>query len=119
MNLLTRGELAKLGGINRETVRFYERKGLLPLPTRATNGYWLFSPANVFRIRMIKLARNVGFSLKDIKTLLDDHLLSSEQPFPDESRIQTKIDEVEAKICALQTLKQLLTALRSGDDIHR
>jgi MerR family mercuric resistance operon transcriptional regulator len=114
MMLLTRGELAKLGGVNRETVRFYERNGLLPLPIRAANGYWLFSPAIVSQLRFIKLAQNVGFPLKDVKALLDCNVLCPEQPFPDESLIQTKIVEVEEKICTLQTLKNLLITLKAS-----
>jgi DNA-binding transcriptional MerR regulator len=67
---LTRGELAKRGGVNIETIRYYERRGLLPKPPRSAAGYRLFSLDDDRRVRFIKRAQELGFSLKEIEELL-------------------------------------------------
>lgn len=67
---LTIGRLAQEVGINLETVRFYERKGLLPKPPRSTSGYRLFPADTARRLRFIKRAQDLGFSLSEIRELL-------------------------------------------------
>lgn len=64
---LTRGELAKRGGVNIETIRYYERVGLLPKPPRSPAGYRLFSADDARRVRFIKRAQELDFSLKEIE----------------------------------------------------
>ena len=63
-------ELARQGGINLESIRFYEKQGLLPKPPRSVAGYRMFAPDAVRRVRFIKRAQELGFSLKEIKELL-------------------------------------------------
>ena len=70
MEALTRGELAQQGRVNSETIRYYERRGLLPKPPRTPSGYRVFSSDAVRRVRFIKRAQGLGFSLKEIKALL-------------------------------------------------
>src|SRR5260370_30400367 len=70
MKNLTIGQLAQEAGINPESVRFYEAKSLLPEPPRSIAGYRLYSRTAVLRIRFIKRAQDLGFSLKEIKELL-------------------------------------------------
>ena len=70
MDGLSTGEIAKQGGVNLETIRYYERRGLLPKPPRTPSGYRTFDPEAVRRIRFIKQAQGLGFSLKEIKALL-------------------------------------------------
>ncbi|MBA3633417.1 MAG: MerR family transcriptional regulator [Acidobacteria bacterium] len=70
MERLTVGQLAKLARVNLETVRYYERCGLLPQPPRLSSGYRAFPVVSVERIRFIKQAQELGFSLKEIKELL-------------------------------------------------
>lgn len=67
---LTIGGLAKNGAVNVETIRYYERQGLLPEPPRSSSGYRVFSMESVARIRFIKRAQGLGFSLNEIKELL-------------------------------------------------
>jgi DNA-binding transcriptional MerR regulator len=67
---LTIGRLAQQVGINLETVRFYERQGLLPKPPRSTSGYRLFPAEAARRLRFIKRAQELGFSLNEIRELL-------------------------------------------------
>jgi MerR family copper efflux transcriptional regulator len=64
------GEVASGAGVNLQTVRFYEREGLLPAPPRLTSGYRMFPDSAVLRVRFIKRAQELGFSLTEIRDLL-------------------------------------------------
>src|SRR6266849_10635237 len=70
METLTIGELAKRARVNRETVRYYERRRLLPRPSRSMSGYRIFSDDALRRLRFIRHAKALGFSLNEIKELL-------------------------------------------------
>ena len=70
MRQKTVGWVAKEAGVNAQTVLYYERRGLLPAPSRAFSGYRLFNDDSVRRIRFIKRAKELGFSLKQITALL-------------------------------------------------
>jgi len=70
MRELRTGELAKQAGVNVESLRFYEREGLLPEPPRRASGYRRYPPEAVARVRFIKRAQELGFSLKEIRELL-------------------------------------------------
>jgi len=70
MDRLTIGKAAEQGGINLQTIRYYERQGLLPEPPRHNSGYRMLSIDAVKRLRFIKRAQDLGFSLKEIKELL-------------------------------------------------
>ena len=67
---LTIGRLAQVGGVNLETIRYYEREGLLPRPPRARSGYRVFPTDAARRLRFIKRAQQLGFSLTEIRELL-------------------------------------------------
>ena len=67
---LTISRLARLGGVNLETVRYYEREGLLPRPPRTRSGYRIFPNDAARRLRFIKRAQQLGFSLAEIRELL-------------------------------------------------
>ena len=110
MSQLTRGQVAKRCGVNRETVRYYERVGLLPDSCRSRSGYCLFPETIIERIRFIKRAQSVGFSLDQIKTLIE---LEAQGTAPIETVIQAQILEIENKIGSLQSMRSLLLALRS------
>jgi DNA-binding transcriptional MerR regulator len=70
MRELTRGELAKQAQVNPETIRFYEREGILPVAIRGPNGYRKFPANAVERIVFVSRAKNLGFSLSEIRGLL-------------------------------------------------
>ena len=70
MKSLTIGHLAKQAGVNLETVRYYERRGLLPRPPRSASGYRLFPAEAARRLRFIRRAQELGFSLREISELL-------------------------------------------------
>src|SRR5579871_6138826 len=109
--LMTRGELARHGQVNPETIRYYERNGLLPLPERSEANYRLFDAAAVERIRFIKRAQAVGFSLEQIKALLD--LQSSPEATSGDVRemVSDKFSEIDRKIAALQAMRDELNTL--------
>lgn len=114
---LTRGELAKRGGVNIETIRYYERRGLLPKPPRSAAGYRLFSLEDDRRVRFIKRAQELGFSLKEIEELLalqnEPHTTRADV----RKRAEVKIAAIEEKLSDLQAMKESLerlTAVCSG-----
>ncbi len=106
------GEVAKSAGVNFETVLFYERRELTAEPQRSENSNYREYPSEVVtRIRFIKLAQNLGFTLKEIQELLD--LRSSPHTTCAElkARVDEKISTVEAKIKDLRRIKNVLTKL--------
>ncbi len=111
MDYMTRGELARYGQVNPETIRYYERSGLLPLPARSESNYRMFAPAAVQRIRFIKRAQAVGFSLDEIRTLLDLKFAPDATCHDVQSMVDTKISDIDAKIAALQAMRAELSAL--------
>jgi DNA-binding transcriptional MerR regulator len=64
------GKLAKQAGVNVQTVRFYERRGLLPEPPRRESGYRIYGPEDLHRLRFIRQAKALGFSLEEIREIL-------------------------------------------------
>ncbi len=112
------GQVAKLAEISVETVRYYERQGLLENPPRKESGYRQYPPEAISRIRFIKKAKEVGFALKEIKELLSLRLDSTATCEDVRSRAGAKIYDIEQKIQALQKMKQALadlTAACNGD----
>lgn len=114
MEQLTVGELAKRGEVNLETVRYYERRGLLPKPPRSASGYRLFSPESVRRIRFIKRAQELGFSLKEIKELLALQVSAEGTSADVRERAEAKIADIEEKIRTLRAMKKALGRLTSA-----
>lgn len=86
-----RGELAEACGVNSETLRFYEKAGLLK-PERAANGYRLYGMADAKRIRLAQRAVGVGFSLEDVKSWIEGDSVRMEKALV---RVEAKIDELE------------------------
>src|SRR3989442_8377655 len=92
---VTTSELAKRGGVNLETIRYYERLGLLPKPPRSGSGYRQFSPESVRRVRFIKRAQELGFSLKEIKELLGLRIALGSTRADVRKRAETKVVDIE------------------------
>jgi MerR family transcriptional regulator, copper efflux regulator len=114
MKDLTIGQLAKRSQVNIETVRYYERRGLIPHPPRRESGYRQFSPDGIARIRFIKHAQAVGFTLKEIAELLSLRVDPDTTCGDIKKRTETKIDEVQMKIQALQRMKKALIQLKAA-----
>lgn len=116
---LTRGELAQRGGVNIETIRYYERRGLLPKPPRSASGYRLFSADDARRVRFIKRAQELGFSLEEIQELLALRLSPKGTQGDVRKLAEAKISDIEEKIETLRSMKkalQKLTAACCGGD---
>src|SRR3546814_2043927 len=67
---ILRAQLARKTGCNLETIRYYEKVGLLPAPTRSANGYLVYSPELVQRLQFIRRARDLGYAMNEIRSLL-------------------------------------------------
>ncbi len=111
MGMLTRGEVAKRCGIRRETVRFYEARGLVEYSEKTRAGYRQFTEDVVGRIAFIKRAQALGFTLDEIATLLAlrDRPDAACNAF--RQRAQEKLDAVRERIRDLQTIEQHLAAM--------
>ena len=114
MSLLTIGELAKRGEVGVETIRFYERKGLIPQPARPRAGYRKYSEEVGDRIRFIRRAQELGFSLREIQDLLTLRVDPATSCADVKGRAEVKISEIDLKIADLQRMrKTLLTITRT------
>ncbi|MBN9519553.1 MerR family DNA-binding protein [bacterium] len=114
MKTLTVGQIAKLAGIGVETVRFYEREGLLDEPSRRASGYRQYGRDTVSVLRFIRRAKELGFTLKEIKSLLA--LRGDESATRADVRGQavTKIADIETRIHDLQRMREALSVLTAS-----
>ncbi len=108
---LTIGELAKSAGVNRETVRYYERRRLLPRPSRSISGYRVFADDAVRRLSFIRHAQELGFSLNEIRDLLALRVKSVDTCDRVRERAEAKVADIEKKIKSLQHMKEALSEL--------
>jgi MerR family transcriptional regulator, copper efflux regulator len=113
---ISTSELAKQGGVNLQTIRYYERTGLLPKPPRSGSGYRQFSSESVRRVRFIKRAQELGFSLKEIKELLALRIAPGSTRGDVRKRAQAKIADIEKKVQHLRAMKK--TLVRLGETCH-
>jgi DNA-binding transcriptional MerR regulator len=120
---LRSGQVARAAGVNPQTLRFYERRGLLERPPRSFGGHRLYPTGTVRLLRMIKTAQRLGFSLDEVADLLAT--LGAEparRPAASlQDRARTKLAEVEAQIADLATIRDtLVRAVAAGcDDLAR
>jgi MerR family mercuric resistance operon transcriptional regulator len=110
MNALTIGKLAASGGVGVETIRFYQRKGLLQTPPRDL-GVRRYDSTDVRRLRFIRHAQSAGFTLEEIKELLD--LDSSEDRSRARELANARVKALDAKIRQLQEARGALKRLAS------
>ena len=107
--LLTIGELARMAAVHIETIRFYQRRGLLAKPVRPATGIRHYGEADIARLKFIRSAQNLGFSLDEVTTLLtlEDGAQCSEA-----SRIaQQKLDDIRGKLANLRRMEKTLNKL--------
>ncbi len=105
------GELSRATGTNIETIRYYERIGLLPAPARTNANYRSYGDAHRARLRFVRHSRELGFTIDEIRSLLDlsDH---PERDCTDADRIASAhLEQVEAKIAQLSALRDELTRI--------
>lgn len=110
------GVVSKRTGCNIETIRYYEKEGLLPAPARSEGGHRLYGLGHVKRLSFVCRARSLGFTLDEVRALLR---LVDERNRPCEGArgIATKhLADVQAKIASLQTMEKVLTEMVSCCD---
>lgn len=110
---MKRGQLAKIAGVHTETIRFYEQKGLIPAPRRSASKYRLYSDEYIGRIRFIKRAQDLGFTLKEILELLSLRIARDSDRVDVRRQVDEKISSIELKIVDLQRIKGALGELVS------
>ena len=109
---LTIGKIAQSAGVNVETIRFYERKGLIQQPPSNGPGYRKYPLETLTRIQFIRKAKALGLTLREISSLLnllDNNVLDCGDT---EKLLDKKLTEIEEKIRLLKTMKQQLVQLK-------
>lgn len=109
MNQLTIGRLAEEAGVNVETIRYYQRRGLLQEPDKPTRGYRRYEGGAVNRVRFIKRAQVLGFTLEEIASLLeldDVHACAETRALA-----ARKLQSIERKLADLDAMRKALTGL--------
>lgn len=114
MTGLTIGKIARSAGLAIETVRYYEREGLLEKPARTAAGYRNYRPDVVERLRFIRQAKELGFSLAEIKELLSLRMRPDTTCADIRKRARAKIAAVDRKIEDLQRIRQALERLAAA-----
>jgi MerR family mercuric resistance operon transcriptional regulator len=108
---MTIGKLAKAAGVGVETIRFYERKGILKRPAKKEGGFRYYPMDEASRIRFVRRAQELGFTLKEVKELLDiqsKRKLTGKQV---EQKAKEKIQEIKEKISDLKQMEDSLEKL--------
>ena len=111
MNNMTIGKLAKQCGVGVETIRFYEREGLIEEPQRRDSGYRQYPEETARRVRFIKRAKELGFTLKEIRELLALRIRPEATCGDVRHQAEAKIADIEQRIVMLQKMKQALARL--------
>lgn len=111
MDGLTIGGVAKRAGVGVETIRFYERKGLLEEPPRRESGYRQYPEEAVARIRFIRRAKDLGFSLREVDELLSLRVDRRTSASEVRTRAEAKIEDIELKLADLARMKAALVEL--------
>jgi MerR family mercuric resistance operon transcriptional regulator len=110
MDALSIGKLSKQSGVNIETVRYYERIGLVPAPARTASGYRSYGPEHARRLSFIRRAREIGFGVKEIRELLalaePDRVACVEV----QKLTAAHLCEVRSKIADLRKLERVLAS---------
>ncbi len=111
MKGLRSGQLAAIANVNVETLRYYERRGLLPEPPRRQSGYRVYPTESVSLVRFIKGAQDLGFTLEEIEELLALRIDKEASKTVVRQRAQHKVSQIDAKIATLQQMRNALSHL--------
>ncbi len=118
---LTTGALAKAAGVGLETIRYYERIGLLPEPNRSSGGYRQYRSDDVRRVRFIRSAQELGFTLDEISELLELRVERGTACGEVAETADRVISRIDSKIRDLDTMRRALVSVRRacGSDEER
>jgi DNA-binding transcriptional MerR regulator len=117
---LRAGQVAEAAGVNRETLRYYERRGLLDRPDRSPGGHRLYDEQSVMTLRVIKAAQRLGFTLDEVADLIEvGRRRGGDSGL--QARVTGKLAEVDAKMADLALIRaNLVAAIDAGcDDLHQ
>lgn len=108
------GDVARSAGVNVQTLRYYERRGLVVAAFRRHSGQREYDEADIGRVRLIKAAQRLGFTLAEIQEMFD---LSAHRRGTGElrARATTKIEEIDARIAQLRAMRADLTKVAAAD----
>ncbi len=108
------GTLAQRADVGIDTIRYYEREGMLPAPLRTASGYRDYRDSDVVRLRFVRRAKMLGFTLQEVRELLDLTASASDDMAGLKARAQVKLDDVTSRIDEMvrvrDALQQLVTA---------
>ena len=114
MTMLTTGKVAKAVGVNIQTLRFYEREGIIAAPRRTRSGYRQYPEETIQIVAFIKRAQVLGFSLKEAKTLLKLRSSPKKNRLKARTAAIAKIEDINARIEDLAAIRDSLKALVSA-----
>lgn len=116
---LRSGQVAQAIGVNVETLRYYERRGIIAEPSRSLGGHRLYPETTVTTLRVIKAAQNLGFTLDEVTELLEAGRHHHGAGAGLQSRTEAKLAEVDQKIADLEVIRASLIAARDAgcDDL--
>ncbi len=113
---MTIGKVAKASGVGIETIRFYEKEGLLEAPARRASGYREYDDAVVLRLLFIRRAKELGFTLSEIKDLLALRVERKASCSKVKQQAEAKIADIDAKMKSLGRIKRALVKLTNACD---
>ena len=105
------GQLANQAGVAVDTVRYYERRGLLPAPTRLESGYRTYGHDDIRQLRFIRRAKALGFSLEEIRELQRLGSAGDGDRAEVRSLAKRRLDDVDARLRELQAVREVLAGL--------
>jgi DNA-binding transcriptional MerR regulator len=100
------GEVAREAGVSIDTVRFYERRGVLPAPERRPSGYRTFTESTVERIRMARALQRLGFTLDEVIDALHAHDTGAASCESERWRLEAALDRIDADIAELRRTRR-------------
>jgi DNA-binding transcriptional MerR regulator len=108
---LSTGQVAKAGGVNIQTVRFYEREGLLPPPRRSASGYRQYTEDAVRIVMFVKRAQELGFTLREAKQLVRLRSLGPKRAETAKAAAEAKLHDIDEKLRDLTAMRAALASL--------
>jgi DNA-binding transcriptional MerR regulator len=110
------GEVARDAGVTIDTVRFYERRGILPPPERLPSGYRTYTLATVDRLRLARRLQNLGFTLDEVIDALRAHDAGSATCASERWRLDVVVERIEAKMADLRDLRREVRRVAAACD---
>jgi MerR family mercuric resistance operon transcriptional regulator len=111
---LTIGQVARRADVGVETVRFYERQGLVPEPPRSASGYRQYPEETIARLHFIQRAKELGFSLREVEELISLRFESSACASDVKNKAEEKVRDIDDRIRDLQRMRKSLSQLAAA-----